>query len=122
MTKEFLFGDLTFKLQGILFSTHNELGRFAREKQYGDLLEKKLVENNVKFKREVRVGDTGNILDFIIEDKIIMELKSKPFLSKEDYFQIQRYLQALNLRLGILVNFRSSHLTPKRILNSKSNL
>jgi len=39
------FGDLSHKLAGILFNVPNELGRLAREKQYGDLIEKKLSEN-----------------------------------------------------------------------------
>jgi GxxExxY protein len=120
--KEFLYGDLTFKLRRILFDVHNELGRFAREKQYGDLVEKKLSEKGIKFERERRVGDTNNILDFIIESLIVLELKSKPFLTKEDYFQVQRYLQATNLRLGILVNFNVNYLAPKRVLNSHSDL
>lgn len=35
---------------------------------------------------------TGNILDFIVDDKIILEFKAKPIVLKEDYYQIQRYL------------------------------
>lgn len=120
--KEFLFGDLTYQLNGILYSVHNELGRFAREKQYSDLFEARLKEKGIGYKRELRVGDSGNILDFLIEDKVIVEFKSKAFLLKEDYFQIQRYLQVLNLELGLLVNFRSRYLEPKRILRPKQNL
>lgn len=120
--KEFFFGELTYKINGMLFAVQNELGRFAREKQYADLFEKKLVENSIIYKRELVVGDSGNILDFLIEDKVIIEFKSKPFLLKEDYFQTQRYLQSLNLRLGILVNFRSKYLQPKRVLRRQENL
>lgn len=114
--REFLFGDLTYKINGLLYAVHNELGRFAREKQYADLFEIKLKENNISYKRELRVGDSGNIIDFLIDEKIIIEFKSKPFLLKDDYFQTQRYLQSLNLQLGILVNFRTRYLQPKRIL------
>lgn len=119
--REFLYGDLTYKLNGILFSVHNELGLYAREKQYGDLLEKRFKEQNIKYAREVNVADTGNRMDFLIDDKIIIELKSKPFLTKEDYYQIQRYLQCLNMRLGILVNFRTKFLQPKRVLHPLKN-
>ena len=120
--KEFLYGDLTFKVRKVLFDTHNELGMFGREKQYGDLVERKLKELGIAHRREAIVADSGNTLDFIVEDKLILELKAKPFLTKEDYFQKQRYLQATNLRLGILVNFRTKYIAPKRILNSKSHL
>ena len=114
--KEFLYAETTYKLNGLLFSVHNELGMFAREKQYADLFEAKLKEYGISYKRELRIGDSGNILDFLIDDLIIIELKSKPFLLREDYFQTQRYLDSLNLRLGILVNFRTKYLQPKRIL------
>lgn len=83
--KEFLYGDLTYKINGILIEIHKELGAYAREKQIGDLLEKKLKERNLFYQREVRIGDSGNIADFIIEDKIILELKAKPFFIVEDY-------------------------------------
>lgn len=114
--REFLYGDLTYEINGILYAIHNELGRFAREKQYADLFEYKLKEKGVRYQRELRVGDSGNILDFLIEDKIVIEFKSKAFLLKDDYFQIQRYLHILNLELGLLVNFRTQYLQPKRIL------
>ena len=58
-----------------------------------------------------------NIVDFIIEDKIILDLKVKPIITKDDYFQVKRYLQAAQARLGLIVNFRQLHLYPKRVLN-----
>ena len=65
-------------------------------------------------------GEQGrrNIVDFLIEDKILLELKAKRIISKEDYYQVRRYLESLNLKLGLLVNFRDRYLKPKRILNS----
>ena len=111
-----LYGDLSYELNGILFAVHNELDRFAREKQYADLIEEQLKSRNIKYKRECIVGDSGNIVDFIIEDSIILELKAKPFLLHADYDQVQRYLQVCDLHLGILVNFRSKYIQPKRIL------
>lgn len=115
-----LFQDETYKINGILFEIHREIGRFAREKQYADLLEKKLKEKGVVFKRELRVGDSGNIFDFLIEEKIIVELKAKPFLIKQDYFQLKTYLQSANLKLGLLVNFRSEYLKPQRVLHPQA--
>ena len=114
---EFLYGDLTYQINGILMSAHKELGPYAREKQFGNLLEQKFKEHGVSYKREVKIGDIGNIADFIIDDKIILELKTKPFLTKEDYDQVKRYLYQTNFKLGILVNFRSLHIQPKRVLN-----
>ena len=113
---DLLYEDLTYKIRGIMFEVHREQGRFAKEKQYADLLEKKFIEKGVKYKRELRISDTGNIVDFLIEDKIILEIKSKPFLLKVDYYQLQRYLQSTQIKLGLLVNFRAEYLNPQRVL------
>lgn len=68
------------------------------------------------YKREVVIGGTGNIVDFIIEDKIILEIKAKRLLEKIDFYQAQRYLQATNLKLGLLINFRNRYIKPVRIV------
>lgn len=117
---DLLYENLTYEIRGLLFETHRELGRFAREKQYADLFEKKLVGRGIKYAREQSIGNSGNILDFVIDDKIIVEFKAKPFLVKTDYFQLQRYLQSSQLRLGLLVNFRSEFLNPQRVLRAGS--
>lgn len=113
----FLYEDLTFKVIGILILVHKELGPYAREKQIGDLIAVKLVEAGLKFLREVAVGDSGNILDFLIAGVIILELKTVPYLVKEHFDQIKRYLYQTYLQLGLLVNFRDKRLHPKRVLN-----
>jgi GxxExxY protein len=111
-----IYPELSYKLTGLFFETHNELGLYCREKQYGDLLEKKLNEVNIPYKREVSIGDTGNILDFVIDNKIILELKASRVITKEMYRQTQNYLQQSGLGLGLIVNFRSQYLKPVRIV------
>jgi len=125
MTKV-VFPELSYKINGILYKAHNELGRFCNEKQYGDFIEKLLKEEKIKYEREKILPESfdgeykgRNKLDFIIDDKIILELKAKRVLPREDYYQARRYLEALNLKLAMLVNFRDKYLKPKRILNSK---
>jgi GxxExxY protein len=61
-----------------------------------------------------------NKVDFVVEDKIVVEIKAKRVIEREDYYQVQRYLVAMNKKLGLLVNFRDKYLRPKRILNSKA--
>ena len=111
-----LFPDLSYKITGFLFMAHTQLGRYAREKQYGDFLEKELKKENILFKREIAVADSGNVADFIIDEKILIELKAARTMSKDCYRQIQNYLQQTKIKLGILVNFREFKLMPKRIL------
>ncbi len=115
--REFLYGDLTYKINGILIEVYKELGRYAREKQYADTIEQKFKFRGMQYQREVKIGDSGNIIDFIIEEKVILELKARPFLIREHYDQTKRYLHETNLQLGILVNFRTGFLNPKRVLN-----
>ena len=117
--------ELSYKLTGLLFKTHHELGIYRNEKQYADYFEELLKKENIKYDREYKFEDQQYsqnkvrcICDFIVDDKIIIEFKAKNFITKEDYFQLKRYLVTLNLHLGILVNFRQYRLSPKRVLNS----
>ena len=111
-----IYSELSYTITGICFAVHKELGRFAREKQYCDLLETKFQDAHILSQRELSIGNSGNIIDFLIDSKIILEAKAKRTLLSEDYRQIQNYLQATNLRLGLLVNFHAEHIMPKRIV------
>ena len=114
-----IYPKLSYLVIGICFEAHNELGRYAREKQFGDFIQRRFKEEGIKFKREVSVSNLGNRIDFLLEDKIILELKSKLRIGKSDYYQVQRYLHTTNIKLGLLVNFRRRYLQPKRILRTK---
>ncbi len=127
MSEKLVYEKLTYKLNGLFFQVHNQLGRFCKEKQYADALEIVLKQFGIAYKREYGVpfivnGEEvkGNRVDFIIEEKIVVELKAKPFVVKEDYYQLQRYLEATGYRLGIIINFRKIYLQPKRVLNPAS--
>ena len=112
--------ELSYRLVGIFFEIQKELGRFCRERQYADVLEKKLLEAGINFKREYPIevgGRKSNFVDFIIENKILIDLKAKPFVEKDDFFQMKRYLKISDLELGLIVNFQDKYLKPKRILN-----
>ena len=119
---QILYKELSYTVVGIAFKVQNMLGRYATEKQYGNLFEKKLQENNIIFEREKLISKTGddiNRADFVIDNSVIIELKAKPFIEKADYYQVKRYLEFTNFKLGIIINFRQKYLQPKRIINSK---
>jgi len=114
--KDILYPELSYDIFGILFEVHNNIGRYAKEIQYSNLLEKILLTKNISYKRELTIGDSQNRIDSLIDDKIIIEIKAKQVLQRKDYTQLQRYLQEGTIDLGILVNFRQRYLTPKRIV------
>lgn len=121
-----IYPELSYKITGVLFKIHNEIGRFCREIQYGDLLETKLKEEKIKYEREKPLPIEGienqftNKVDFSIEDRILLEIKAKPVIVKEDYYQMNRYLNASGYKLGMLVNFRNTYLRPIRVIRANS--
>jgi len=113
--------DLSYQLGGLFFKTQNDLGRYRREFQYSQYFEKLLQEHNMNYKREflIPVPDQAvNRVDFLVADQILVDFKAKPFITREDYYQMRRYLELAKLKLGLIVNFRQTYLKPKRILNS----
>ena len=118
-----LHPELSYKIMGLCFQIQNNLGRFRNEKSYADALEEALKETNVSYKREFRIpisfkGELQgrNIPDFIIEDKVIVDIKAKRLITRDDYFQVKRYLSVSGKELGIIVNFRPKYITSKRVL------
>jgi len=119
---EIIYPELSYSLTGLCYEIHNRLERFCRERQYGDEFEKLLKEKDIRYKRKYSLSHlgkevVGNIVDFMIDEVILVDLKAKKFITKDDYYQMLRYLQASNLKLGLLINFRNSHLKPKRTIN-----
>lgn len=111
-----LYADESFLIAGACFYAQKKLGRFAKEKQYEDLCEIRFKELNVPCIRQLKAGKTGNRTDLILYNKILFEIKAIPFLGQDDYAQVQRYLQVLDLELGLLVNFWARSAQPYRIL------
>ena len=118
--------ELSYQINGILFKTHNALGRFCREKQYGDAIENMLKEANIQYTREKALplveidNQFTNRVDFAINNTLLIDLKAKPLVTKEDYYQMNRYLEASGYKLGLIVNFRNKYLKPIRVIRSHS--
>ena len=120
-----IYLELSYKLTGIFFSVHNERGRFCNEKQYADAVENYFKKLGLEYEREKVLPQSfsnefpgRNRVDFIVDNKIVVEVKAKRVVEREDYYQAKRYLVALGKKLGIVVNFRDKYLRPKRVLNS----
>jgi GxxExxY protein len=121
---ELVYPKESYELNKIFFEVQNDLGTKFQEKHYSRAIEAKLIENKIPYQKEVliEVHYHGQLLgkffaDFIIWNKIIVETKATPINKFEHLKQIKRYLEAKNMRLGILVNFSMRPLKPLRVLN-----
>lgn len=122
---DLVYPELSYRIVGILFKEHSKLGNRYQEKYYQRAVEVALKDEDLSYKREIAVDLEFNevnigkyILDFLIEEKVVLELKAIPRLTRNDFKQVSNYLKAKNLRLGILANFRGEKLDYCRILNS----
>lgn len=122
--KQLIFEKETYVLRGICYEVQNELGRYRNEKQYGDAIELRLQQQRIPYKREFVLPKSfdgekcgRNRIDFLTFDSIILELKHKPAVSRDDYYQSQRYLVSLDVWLLLLINFGTKYVQIKRVLN-----
>ena len=103
---------------------HKILGKGHSEKVYGDALEYEFKKNEVLFKRESKYNiEYKDIIlpsyyfaDFVIYDKIILEIKAIQSLSSGEIKQTLNYLAASQNKLGLLVNFGEDSLKYRRII------
>jgi GxxExxY protein len=122
--EDLIYTELSYKLVGLAYNVFNELGHGHLEKIYQKAYAKELKEAGIIFKeqapyqviyKEEIIGN--NFLDFLIEEKIIIELKRSDFYSKKYIDQVSNYIKVSNLKLAILINFTSNGVRIKRIVN-----
>jgi len=117
--------ELSYKIMGALFTVHNELGPSLLEKYYQRAVAKELDAHKPSYKREVPVALTYKnesigkyVLDFVVEDQIILETKAQVSYSPKFFKQTLAYLKETGLPLAVLVNFRRPKLEYHRIINA----
>ena len=121
---DFIYKDLTYQIIGVLFDVHNELGGGFLEVVYSDAVEYELKTRGIPYEREKRfqVHYKDTILphhfyaDFIVFEKIILELKSATHLHDAHMAQCLNYLKISKLKLAILANFEEDKLIHHRII------
>lgn len=121
--KQIIFSKLSYQIVSCLYESYNQLGYGYQEKHYQRALENLFNKNNLKYKKELSCPIIFNNqkigiyrLDFLIENKIVIELKVAEYFYKKDILQVLSYLQHNNLILGILVIYTKTGLQYKRIL------
>jgi len=122
--EDLLFPELSFQVVGILFEVHNTLGYGYLEKYYQKAIAALLTKAKIKFIEqalvEIVIADevvAKGYADFIIDDKIILEIKKGDSYRKTNIDQLHSYLKMTKMELGILANFTSKGLLYKRIVN-----
>ena len=107
--------DISFKIRGAIFKVYNTLGPGLFESVYESALYYELTKINLKVERQLEITipygeiilDVAFKVDLLIEDKVIIELKSVEDLAPIHYKQIINYLKLTDKKLGLLVNFNS---------------
>jgi GxxExxY protein len=119
-----IYPELSYRIIGIIYKVYNELGGGYQEKYYQKALVLEFKKEKIKFKEKVlfplkyQDKEIGKYyLDFLIEDKIVLELKVGNRFYSRDYKQILAYLKNTGLKLGLLLLFTKRGVKFKRILN-----
>ena len=113
-----LYPELSKKILGIAMQLHREMGCGFKEKVYQDAFEVLLKEVGIKYEREKHIDlvfhgiklEHDFYYDFLIEDKIGVELKAMSEIIGEFEAQIINYLHVSNHKLGLLLNFGTTSL------------
>ena len=120
---------ISYKIRGAIFKVYNELGPGLFESVYEAALIYQLKKDGLQVKSQVAVPvyydniklDLAFRLDILVEDKVIIEVKSVEELANVHFKQIINYLKITKLKLGILVNFNSEDIT-ESIFRKVNNL
>lgn len=119
-----IYPELSYEIINVLFAVDNELGYGHREKYYQKALEVIFSRKGIKFVPQCpyKILFKGQIIgryfmDFVIEEKVVLEIKEGDYLYRKNVKQIYGYLKATNLKLGILANFTRDGVKYKRIVN-----
>ncbi|MEK7479482.1 MAG: GxxExxY protein [Patescibacteria group bacterium] len=123
--KDLVYPELSYEVVGILFDVYNELGYGYSEKHYQRAMAESLRKRFIPFKEQVYVPlrFQGEIIskffcDFVIDDKIIIELKREGRFSRQYVGQVNNYLKSSGVKLAILVNFGKDGVKIMRLVNA----
>lgn len=121
---ELLYKEQTFAVIGAAMEIHKILGSGFLEAVYHAALERELTLRGIPFESKVKLPVTYKDVivgiyeaDFIIDNKIIVEIKSVSKLNASHQAQAMHYLAATGLRLALLLNFGTGSLEHRRVIN-----
>jgi len=118
--------EISYKIRSIIFNIYNKLGPGLYESVYEEIIAYELSKSNLVFSRQIPLPviwknlkmNKGFRADIIVENKVIIEIKSIDAIANVHFKQLLTYLKISNLKLGLLVNFNSDPLYIKRVVNN----
>ena len=110
--------EIAYQIRGAIYDVYNKLGPGLFELVYENALSYELKKRGLDVKSQVPINiiydgidmGAGFKMDLLIEEKVIIELKSVEALALVHHKQLLTYLKLTNLKLGILVNFNTSNI------------
>lgn len=124
--EEYKYSDITEKIIGCAMRVHQRMRNGYQELIYHRCLIIEFNKNNLPFSNEselpifyedVQVGKRR--VDFLVDNKVIVEIKALTDLTDAHLAQALNYLEALSLEVGLLINFGSRSLEVRRLINNK---
>ena len=111
--------EISYIIRGAIFKVYNELGPGLFESVYEVTLLYELKKAGLKVQSQVGLPvnyddvkmDIGFRIDILVEDKVIIEIKSIEYLAEVHHKQLLTYLRLADKRLGLLVNFNASDIS-----------
>ncbi len=125
--EEVILKDEAYAIVGAAMEVHSQLGRGFLEAVYGDALAIELTARGIPFQREVDIPIRykGQVLpkryraDFVVFDRVILEIKAIKSLGDVERAQTLNYLKATSHQLALLLNFGSAQLDWMRLVLTK---
>ena len=118
-----IYGDLSYEIMGAIFEVHKKLGPGFLESVYHKALVEEFSERGMKIEAQKTINLTYkdkkigvHRLDLVVDDRVVVELKTVERFSIHHKAQLTSYLKASGYKLGILVNFSKSKVEYQRVL------
>ncbi len=123
---DLIYPELSYRIVGCAFEVFRQIGSGHLEKHYQRalkiILDKHGLPNREQVCHEIKLEEKliGKVyLDFVVDEKIVVEIKKSDKFSEKNINQIFNYLKASELKLGLLINFGREEVKVKRIVNIK---
>ncbi len=127
--EEYKYSEITEKIIGCAMRVHSALGNGFQEVIYQRALAIELEKYDVSYVRELPMSIFYDAIligtrraDFLVDEKIIVELKAVTQLEKVHLAQVLNYLEAYKLEIGLLINFGNTRLEFRRLIKTRKSL